>query len=194
MDDRASVTLVVGDVDDPDDVGRGGHGDDISVDLESGDNTVTVIGTAENGYHDRLYSFTVTRTEPVNAELGGLGLRTSRDEDDTAPQITVGTFAGPTTDYTAIVPTVTTGSGTTMNVYVLATVKPLQKGITVTYSDGGTMTELEALDGRLGDATNQKVYRVTLLKTGALTDKSVLLKMTSEDGKTLTYDIQLQRG
>ena len=195
MDDRASVTVVVGNVDNPDDVGRGGHDDEISVDLENGGNTVTVIGTAENGYHDILYSFTVNRTEPVNAELAGLGLRTSRDEGGEIPLVPEFTavMAG-RSEYTATVAPGTAVTGTTMYVYVLATVKLLQKGITVTYSDGGTMTELDARDGRAGDVTNQKVYRVTVPKTGALTDKSVLLKITAEDGKTLTYDIQLQRG
>ena len=67
MDERASVRVIVGDVDDPDDVGSGGDDDDISVDLESGVNTVTVIGTAENGYNDFTYSFNVTRTTPVDA-------------------------------------------------------------------------------------------------------------------------------
>ena len=80
-DPEASVRVVVGDLESPDDVGSGGHGDDITVDLEGGANTVTVIVTAENGYHDRVYSFAITRTTPVDAELAGLGLRTKRDAE-----------------------------------------------------------------------------------------------------------------
>ena len=194
-DEKASVRVVVGDLDSSDDEGSGGHGDDITVDLEGGANTVTVIVTAENGYHDRVYSFAVTRTTPVDAELAGLGLRTDRDAEAGSEVSINPAFAPATTEYTATVPTVTTGTGTTMSVYVLATVRMQQQDITVTYSDGGTMTELDALPGRAGDGTNQKVYRVTIPKTGALTDKSVLVKVTGENGTTmLTYDIQLQRG
>ena len=192
-DPEASVRVVVGDLESPDDVGSGGHGDPISVDLEGGANTVTVIVTAENGYHDIVYSFAITRTTPVDAQLAGLGLRTKRDAEAGSEVSINPDFAPAKTEYTATVPA-GTGTGTTMSVYVLATVRMEQQGITVTYSDGGTMTELDALASRTGDGTNQKVYRVTIPKTGALTDKSVLVKVTSEDGKTLTYDIQLQRG
>ena len=192
-DPEASVRVVVGDLESPDDVGSGGHGDDITVDLEGGANTVTVIVTAENGYHDIVYSFAITRTTPVDAQLSGLGLRTDRDAEAGSEVSINPDFAPATTEYTATV-SEGTGTGTTMSVYVLATVRMQQQDITVTYSDGGTMTELDALASRAGDGTNQKVYRVTIPKTGALTDKSVLVKVTSEDGKTLTYDIQLQRG
>ena len=84
MDERASVRVIVGDVDDPDDVGSGGDDDDISVDLESGVNTVTVIGTAENGYNDFTYSFNVTRTTPVDAQLTAMIFGLTRTEADGA--------------------------------------------------------------------------------------------------------------
>ena len=192
-DDNASVRVIVGSLTSPDDTGRGDDGDEIEVDLEMGENTVTVIVTAENGYHDRMYSFNVTRTVPVDNTLVGLGLRTTRDaETGTAIPINPAFEAG-STEYTATVPT-GTATGTTMSVYVVATVRLLQQAITVTYSDGGTMTELEAEGQRNNDGTRQKVYKVTVPKTGALNDKSVLVKVASEDGKELTYDIQLQRG
>ena len=192
-DDNASVRVIVGDLDDPDDTGSGDDGDEIEVDLEMGENTVTVIVTAENAYDDRMYSFKVTRMAPVANTLADLGLRTTRDaETGTAIPINP-TFQAGSTEYTATVPT-GTATGTTMSVYVVATVRLLQQAITVTYSDGGTMKELEAEGQRNNDGTRQKVYKVTIPKTGALNDKSVLVKVTSEDGKALTYDIQLQRG
>jgi hypothetical protein len=183
----------VGDLDDPDDTGSGDDGDEIEVDLEMGPNTVTVIATAENAYDDRMYSFEVTRMAPVANTLADLGLRGTRDVANGSAIPISPDFGADETEYTATVPT-GTGTGTTMPVYVLATVRLLQQAITVTYSDGGTMTELDAENPRNNDGPREKVYKVTIPKTGALNDKSVLVKVTSEDGKALTYDIQLQRG
>ena len=182
----------MGDLDDPDDTGSGDDGDEIEVDLEMDVNTVTVIATAENAYDDRVYSFTVTRMAPVANTLADLGLRSTRDATGSAIPISP-PFRAEKTEYTATVPT-GTGTGDDMSVYVLATVKLLQQAITVTYSDGGTMTELDAENPRNNDGPREKVYKVTIPKTGALNDKSVLVKVTSEDGEALTYDIQLQRG
>ena len=192
-DDNASVRVIVGDLDDPDDTGSGDDGDEIEVDLEMGANTVTVIVTAENAYDDRMYSFEVTRMAPVANTLADLGLRSTRDVAAGSLIPISPAFGAEETEYTATVPT-GTGTGTTMSVYVLATVRLLQQAITVTYSDGGTMTELDAENPRNNDGSREKVYKVTIPKTGALNDKSVLVKVTSEDGKALTYDIQLQRG
>ncbi len=193
-DPEASVRVVVGDLESPDDVGSGGHGDDITVDLEGGTNTVTVIVTAENGYHDRVYSFAIIRTTPVDAQLAGLGLRTERDAEAGSEVSINPEFAPARTEYTATVPP-GTRAGTTMSVYVLATVQSMQHSITATYSDGTMTEELPEETRRVGDGSLEKVYEVEIPKTGALTDKSVLVKVTGENGTTmLTYEIELQRG
>ena len=192
-DDNASVEVIVGDdLDDPDDTGSGDDGDEIEVDLEMGVNTVTVIVTAENAYDDRMYSFEVERMAPVANTLADLGLRSTRDVA-TGSAIPISPTFGAMTEYTATVPT-GTGTGDDMSVYVLATVRLLQQAITVTYSDGGTMTELDAENPRNNDGAREKVYKVTIPRTGALNDKSVLVKVTSEDGKALPYEIELRRG
>ena len=195
-DRHASARVVVGDGTGVGAVGTGDSGDAITVNLAGGSNDVTVYGIAENGYHDIEYTFSASRATPVDAQLADLGLRITRDYSASAATVDLHpAFDGGTTEYTAFVPE-GSGSGSTMPVFILATVKAQQSSIVVQYSDGGTLSTVDALSGRAGDGTNQKVYRVDVAKTGALVDKSVLLAVTGEDATAdpVVYDVQLQRG
>ena len=191
MDKRASVRVIVGDVANPDDVGSGGDDDDISVDLESGDNIVTVIGTAENGYNDFTYSFTVTRTDPVDAQLSAMAFGLTRTlanggfEDDGT---TVFDFDVADDEQDV---TVEAGEGLAdnMSLYIRVTGKPLQQGIEVDHNGD----ELDALSPRSGQLGTVHDYRITIPRAGDLQGHVVNVTVTSEDGKKFNYEMSLRR-
>ena len=185
MDERASVRVIVGDVDDPDDVGSGGDDDDITVDLESGENTVTVIGTAENGYNDLTYSFTVTRTAAVDAQLTAMIFGLTRTNVDGATGFT---FAEADDEQTVTVPE---GAGTAdnMSLYIRVTGKALQQGIEADHNGD----ELDALSPRTDQGGTVHDYRITIPRAGDLQGHVVNVTVTSEDGKKFNYEMSLRR-
>ena len=191
MDERASVRVIVGNVDDPDDVGSGGDDDDITVDLESGENTVTVIGTAENGYNDFTYSFNVTRTAPVDAQLGGMIFGLTRTQADGGFEDNGTTaFEFDVADDEQDV-TVPEGEGTAanMSLYIRVTGKALQQGIEVDHNGD----ELDALSPRSGQLGTVHDYQITIPRAGDLQGHVVNVTVTSEDGKKFNYEMSLRR-
>ena len=185
MDERASVRVIVGDVDDPDDVGSGGDDDDISVDLESGENTVTVIGTAENGYNDLTYTFTVTRTAPVDAQLTAMIFGLTRTAADGATGLT---FDVADDEQTVTVPE-GAGAADNMSLYIRVTGKALQQGIEVDHNGD----ELDALSPRSGQGGTVHDYQITIPRAGDLQGHVVNVTVTSEDGKKFNYEMSLRR-
>ena len=79
-------------------------------------NNVEVTVTAENGYDDIVYSFTVSPVNPVDAKLTALTLGTTRNGTD-APLSPDLNATATTDEYSAAVPA-GTGTGTTMSVYI----------------------------------------------------------------------------
>ena len=185
MDERASVRVIVGDVDDPDDAGSGGDDDDISVDLESGVNTVTVIGTAENGYNDFTYSFNVTRTTPVDAQLTAMIFGLTRTEADGATSFD---FDVADDEQTVTVPE-GAGDADNMSLYIRVTGKALQQGIEVDHNGD----ELDALSPRSGQGGTVHDYQITIPRAGDLQGHVVNVTVTSEDGKKFNYEMSLRR-
>ena len=177
--------------------GSGESGDEITLNLAANEtdedngsvpadalaNTVMITVTAENGYDDTEYSFTVSRANPVDAQLEGLTVGTARGgtEGALAPTFTAGED-----EYTATIPA---GTGTNMSVYIGVTGKAGQTGMGVTHN--GTVIDTEA---RLNaDGAQLHVYKITVPSTGSLQGHVVRLSVTSEDNVTMTREIALHR-
>ena len=191
MDERASVRVIVGDVDDPDDVGSGGDDEDITVDLESGDNTVTVIGTAENGYNDLTYTFTVMRTAPVDAQLTAMIFGLTRTEPNGGFEengTTAFEFDVADDEQDVTVPE-GEGEADNMSLYIRVTGKALQQGIEVDHNGD----ELDALSPRSGQGGTVHDYQITIPRAGDLQGHVVNVTVTSEDGKKFNYEMSLRR-
>ena len=177
----------------------GEDGDDVTLTLEANktdeddgsvpdanlENTVEFKVIAENGYHDLDYSFTVSRANPVDANLTALTLGTTRGGTEATLDPT---FAAGEDEYTATVP-VGSGAGSTMSVYIRATGKALQRGIEVTHN-GDVITAMRPLSNQLALAHD---YKITVPRTGSLQGQRVTVAIESEDEVTFTIEINLDR-
>ena len=183
--------------------GSGEDGDDVTLALKANatstatgavpgdalENTVEVTVTAENGYDDFVYSFTVSAANPVDARLAGVG--------GLAFGLTRGTGTGgdgfvfdPADDEQRVtVPPGTAVTGTTMSLFIRVIGKALQEGIEVMHNG----TELDALDRLNSQVALASDYRITIPKTGDLQGHVVNITVTSEDGKDFNYEMSLRR-
>ena len=175
--------------------GSGEDGDDVTLTLAANEtsaatgaveetpllNTVEFKVIAENGYHDLDYSFTVSRANPVDANLTVLTAGTTRGETDA----TLAPVFSPTEDeYTATVPA---GAGT---VYIGATGKAGQGDMEVMHNG----TVVDAMNRVGGQGADLHDYEITVPSTGNLQDHRVTIAVESEDGVTFTIEISLHRG
>jgi len=147
------------------------------------ENTVTIKVVAENGYHDTEGTFTVSVTDPVDAQLTALTFGTTRAGTDGGL-----TFDAGDDQQTATVP-VGTGSGTTMSLFIRVTGKALQEGIEVTHNGNG----LTALTPQSAQGAQVHDYRITIPKEGDLQGQEVNITVTSQDEVDFNYEIRLRR-
>ena len=180
--------------------GSGENGDDVTLALKANAtstatgavpegnllNTVEVTVTAENGYDDFVYSFTVSPANPVDAKLTALTLGTTRNGTDAtlSPDLN----ETPTTNaYSAAVPAA--GTGTTMSVYIRATGRAGQGDMEVVHNG----TVVEALSRQSGQVADAHDYQLTVDSTGSLQNERVTIAVESEDGVTYTIEVHLTR-
>ena len=205
---KASVVFDDGDTDDETtatahSTKSGGRGDDVDVQLKAratGDettaggtdgtaNTVTIVVTAEDGYNDEVYTFTAARTRPVDnglTALAGYPTRTSTTEIDSPTP----TFTETQDEYSLNVPVIALTAPAA--VYVRATAKDLQEGISVVVRDGTTVKSVDPEGQRDGEPNTLRVYAIAVPRTG-LISKTVELTVTSEDGVDKIYYLTLDR-
>ncbi len=180
----------------------GGDGDEVTLALgahrtsttdgsNAGDveNTVSVRVVAQNGYNDTNFSFIVTRTAPVDAQVdvgsGGLTVGTTRAGTD---GVFAPALAGAEDEYTVTVPP-GGGTGNTMSAYIRVFQKAGQGDLTVMHN-GNAVDRMAALGGQSAQAHD---YRITIARTGSLQGQRVTITNTSEDGREFTIEVALHR-
>ena len=161
--------------------------DDGSVPGEALVSTVRLTVTAENGYDDIEYSFTVSRANPVDAKLTALTLGTTRNGTDATLSPALNATAT-TDEYSAAVPP-GTGTGTTMSVYIRATGQAGQGDMEVMHNG----TVVDALSRQSNQGAEAHDYQLTVARTGSLQGQRVTIAVESEDGVTYTIEVHLTR-
>jgi len=177
----------------------GEDGDDVSLTLRANktnantgapgattdaESTVEMTVTAENGYNDTEFSFIVTRTNPVDAQLGGLVLGDARGGANGVTH----SFDAAEDEQSATV-AAGSGTGTTMSVFIAVTAKALQKGLEVRHN-GNVLT---ALSPQSTQGALVHHYRITVPRTGSLQGHVLDIEVTSEDNVDHNYQITLER-
>ena len=159
--------------------------DDGSVPADALENTVEFKVIAENGYHDLDYSFTVSRLNPVDANLTALAVGTTRTGTDATISPT---FAETTDEYSAEVPA-GTGTGDNMSVYIRATGQEGQGDMEVMHNG----TVVDAMRRQSGQGVDVHDYQLTVAREGSLQGERVTIAVESEDGVTFTIEVHLTR-
>ncbi|MYI46675.1 MAG: hypothetical protein F4123_09925 [Gemmatimonadetes bacterium] len=146
------------------------------------DNSLQIEVTGENGYNDHWYTFTALRNNPAGNELA-------------AAEVTANGNAAGGSGTTAAPYTVTTGSATANDVIVNFTMFGKGAGINLkcvqtvaVYAPGATTAETQIADTDAVLCT--KHYRLTAGTTGT----TYRVVMTSEDGRTRNYWLNVSRG
>ena len=179
--------------------GSGEDGDDVTIALKANAtstatgavpdanlvNTVEVTVTAENGYDDIVYSFTVSPANPVDANLTALAVGTTRIGTDATISPA---FAETTDEYSAEVPA-GTGTGDNMSVYIRATGQAGQGDMEVMHNG----TVVDAMSRQSGQGADVHDYQLTVAREGSLQGERVTIAVESEDGVTFTIEVHLTR-
>ena len=146
------------------------------------DNNLQIEVTGENGYNDHWYTFTALRNNPAGNELA-------------AAEVTANGNAAGGSGTTAAPYTVTTASATANDVIVNFTMFGKGAGINLkcvqtvaVYAPGATDPETQIADTDAVLCT--KHYRLTAGTTGT----TYRVVMTSEDGRTRNYWLNVSRG
>ena len=152
------------------------------------DDTITVMVTAENGYNDHAYTFTVTRANPADNVPEGL----SATDGDATTTETVGFTA------TETVWTLSADAGATVEIaFDFKTVDyPTGHALagdamwcqTATVTDGGT--DVDAKEAARGDECDGMRFDVEMPGT-ATHERDLTVRITSEDGVVRTTFIRL---
>jgi gliding motility-associated-like protein len=140
------------------------------INLEAGANVLTIVGTAQDGSTQRIYTVTVTRTGPsTDATLSGLALSAG---------LLSPTFASGTASYTATVansvssitltPT-TTDAGATISVNGDVVASGQSSGIVNVSVGTNTLTIVVTAQ----DGSTQQTYTVTVTRTAPATDATL---------------------
>ncbi len=140
------------------------------INLEAGANVLTIVGTAQDGSTQRIYTVTVTRTGPsTDATLSGLALSAG---------LLSPTFASGTPSYTATVansvssltltPT-TTDAGATISVNGDVVASGQSSGIVNVSVGTNTLTIVVTAQ----DGTTQQSYTLTVTRTAPATDATL---------------------
>jgi gliding motility-associated-like protein len=141
-----------------------------AINLEVGTNVLTIVGTAQDGSTQQIYTVTVTRTGPsTDATLSGLALSSG---------LLSPTFASGTSSYTATVansvssitltPT-TTNAGATISVNGDVVASGQSSGLVNVSVGTNTLTVLVTAQ----DGSTQQSYTVTVTRTAPATDATL---------------------
>ena len=173
-----------------------------AISLTVGSNTVNVKVTAEDGTTTATYAVTVTRPSTVTT-LSALTGSTSTDGSTFAGTLTLSpSFASATTTYTATVPntvthlkvtpTVTTGSGATVEAGLGSSLSSVASGtasdaISLTVGSNTVNVKVTAQDG-----TTTATYTITLTRLAGVTVSETTRTVTGTGSTTYTVKLNTQ--
>ena len=154
-------------------------------------NTVEVTVTAENGYDDIVFSFTVEPANPVDAQLDGAsGLSFALTRGTGTDGASSFAFDPADDEQRATVPVGAGGADKHVPLYIRVTGKARQEGVEVAHNG----TDLDALTPLNSQGALTDDYRITIPRAGDLQGHVVVITVTSEDGKEFqTTRISLRR-